>query len=115
MNYQSIPPERDLPAGHLEARRQHLLAEARANGRVVAIPRLPSLEAVRDRRVWVPAAAACATALVVTFVALRPFENRPRQNAPSRSVAVSVARTGPGDTWRATTPASLVSIEVPAA
>jgi hypothetical protein len=116
MNHQSIPPERDLPAGHLEARRQHLLAEARANGRVVAIPRLPSLAAVRDRRVWLPAAAACVTALIATFVALRSFENGPRQSAstPSRSVAVSVARTGPGDGWRATAPASLVSIDVPA-
>jgi hypothetical protein len=118
MNHQSIPPERDLPAGHLEARRQHLLAEAGADGRGVAIPRLPSLEAVRDRRVWLPAAAACATALVATFVALRPFENGPRQSAsaaPSRPVPVSVARTGPGDTWRATAPASLVSIDVPSA
>jgi hypothetical protein len=116
MNHQSIPLERDLPAGRLEARRTHLLAEARLDARAAAIPRLASLRILRDRRVWLPAVAACTT-IVVAFVAVRPFENGPRQSASSahsKPVAVSVAQTGPGNTWRATAPASLVSIDVPA-
>jgi hypothetical protein len=110
MNNQSMPLERDLPAGHLEARREHLLTEAGSDARTISIPRLLSRDTLRDRRVWLPAVAACAAVAVAALVVPRAFENGPR--SATQAVAVSVAPTSRD--WSATGPASLVSIDVPA-
>src|SRR5438552_44570 len=69
-----IPPLRDLPTGHLEARKQHLLAEI---GREPGRPRLTKHFPVSlplERRRWQVAAIAlaAAAALAITLTVLLP-------------------------------------------
>jgi hypothetical protein len=81
----ATPPFRDLPPGHLEARKQHLLNEiARAPER----PRrsLPTIPLFERRRPWRPAAVV-ALAVTVTVVLFSLFGGSGSPGAPSSAAA----------------------------
>jgi hypothetical protein len=81
----ATPPLRDLPPGHLEARKQHLLSEiARASER----PRrsFPTVPLFERRRPWRPAAVV-AFAVAVTVVLLGVFGGGGSPGGPSSAAA----------------------------
>lgn len=91
----AIPPLRDLPSGHLEARKQHLLNET------AQAPHRPRFSVLARRR-WPVMAAAAAAVLAAVFVAtpawalvrdVLPFWGQP--SAPS-SVKVDFSRMNLG-------------------